>query len=169
MNITSKSGSTISTTDATLNDGRHESSDEAIGRRRWVAPIVAVTGTAVGTAALAAGVALPGIVGGMDLGNHNETLLSPAVDVEPPERRNRSRRRGAVSALVVTASLALGAAAFGVDQRAAGDQVALIGQCGNSSGGDNEGPRGCRPSRPVPTSGCPCPGNYGSSSGGGGV
>jgi hypothetical protein len=113
MNITSKSGSTTSNRQANLNDGRHESSDEAVGRRRWVAPIAGVAVTAVGTAALAAGLALPGIVGGLNLGNHNETLLSSAVDVEPPERRNRSRRRVAVSMFVVTGSLALGAAAFG--------------------------------------------------------
>jgi hypothetical protein len=168
MNITTKSDATASNRQATLNDCRHESSDEAIGRRRWVAPITGVAVTAVSTAALAAGLALPGVVGGLNLGNHNETLLSSAVDVEPPGRRNRSRRRVVGSALVVTASLVLGVGIVGVDHHAAGDQVALIGQCGNSSGGDNEGPRGCGSPRPRPTSsGCPCPGNYGSSSGGG--
>jgi hypothetical protein len=135
MNITSKSGSKTSSRQATLNNGHHESSDEAVGRRRWVAPIAGVAGAAVGTAALAAGLALPGIVGGMDLGNHNETLLSPVADVEPPERRYRSRRRVAVSALVVTASLVLGAGIAGVDYRAVGDQVAIPGQFSRLSSG----------------------------------
>jgi hypothetical protein len=162
MNITSKSGSKTSSRQATLNNGHHESSDEAVGRRRWVAPIAGVAGAAVGTAALAAGLALPGIVGGMDLGNHNETLLSPAADVEPPGRRYRSRRRVAVSALVVTASLALGAAAVGLDGSSVGEPLARLGQCGNSSGGDNEQRPGCWSPRP-PSGG----GQHGSSSGGG--
>jgi hypothetical protein len=139
MNITSKSGSTTSSRQATLNNGHHESSDEAVGRRRWVAPIAGVAGAAVGSAALAAGLAFPGIVGGMDLGNHNETLLSPAADVEPPGRRYRSRRRVAVSALVVTASLVLGAGIAGVDHRAAGDQVAIPGQFSRGSSGGGVG------------------------------
>jgi hypothetical protein len=135
MNITSKSGSTTSGTEATLHNGRHERGDEVEGRRRWVAPIAAVAAAAVGSASWAAGLALPSVVGGMDLGNHNETLLSPAGDIEPPRRGNRSRRRVAVSALVVTASLALVAVAVGVDHSAAGDHAYPGNYTRLSSGG----------------------------------
>ena len=89
MHTTSKSGSTTSSWEATREPPRHDLSDEDGGRRRWVGTIAGVAVAAAGTVSVAAGMALPSVLGGMNLGNHNETLLSAAVDVEPHERRTR--------------------------------------------------------------------------------
>ena len=89
MNTTSKSGSTNSSCDRTLNPRGQDMTHEDWGRRRWVATIAGVAVAAAGAVSVAAELALPSVLGGMNLGNHNETLLSAAVNVEPHERRTR--------------------------------------------------------------------------------
>jgi hypothetical protein len=65
--------------------------------------ILAVLGPGLSTAVLS----------GMNLGNHNETLLPGAVHARSPQRTRRLRR-ATVAALVVSASLAVGAVTFNV-------------------------------------------------------
>ena len=89
MNTTSKSGSTTSSWEETINLRRHGMNDEDARRRRLVGTIAGVAVAAAGTVSVAAGLALPSVLGGMNLGNHNETLLSAAGDVEPHQRRTR--------------------------------------------------------------------------------
>jgi len=87
MSTVNESGSTTFSRRAPVNPCRHGVSDEDGGRGRWVGTIAGVAVAAAGTASVAAGLALPSILGGLNLGNHNEMLLSAAV--EPDERGNR--------------------------------------------------------------------------------
>jgi hypothetical protein len=77
------------------------------------ASILAVLGSGLSTA----------VLGGMNLGNHNETLLPGVVHAEPTARTRRLRR-ATVSALVVSASLAVGAVTFDAVTSPGGDHDA---------------------------------------------
>ena len=79
---------------------------------------------------------------GLNLGNHNETLLTPAAVAKPSDRR-RVARRLAMSALVVAASFGV-TAAFVNDGTSNTRHSAFPGNYCSSSGG---GGRNC-PQRP---------------------
>jgi hypothetical protein len=88
--------------------------DSATGHHKSAIRTIALPAAAAGSilAVLASGLSTA-ILGGMNLGNHNETQLPGAAHAEPPQR-NRRLRRATVSALVVSASLAVGAVTFNV-------------------------------------------------------
>ena len=71
---------------------------------------------------------------GMNLGNHNETLITPAALPKPSDRRRVARRRLALSALVVATSFGV-TAAFVNDGTSNTRHQAYPGQYGTSSGG----------------------------------
>jgi hypothetical protein len=81
-------------------------------RSRAIRKVALPVPVAAGSIVVALGTGVPSVLGGV-ADNHNEALLAPTVDAVPPERANRRWRRPAASALVVSASLALGAVAFG--------------------------------------------------------
>jgi hypothetical protein len=54
---------------------RDDASDDSRARRRLVGTIAGIAVAAAGTASVAAGLAIPSVLGGMNLGNHNESLL----------------------------------------------------------------------------------------------
>ena len=74
---------------------------------------------------VALGTGVPSLLGGVAY-NHNEALLAATVDAVPPERRIRWLRRAAPSALVVSASLAVGALAFAFGSSPGSDHVAKM-------------------------------------------
>jgi hypothetical protein len=74
---------------------------------------------------------------GLNLGNHNETLLTPAAVPKSSDRRRVARRRLALSALVVAASFGV-TAAFVNDGTSNTRHEAYPGQyCSSSGGGRN--------------------------------
>jgi hypothetical protein len=76
---------------------------------------------------------------GMNLGNHNETLLTPAAGPEPSDRRRVARRRLALSAFVVATTFGV-TAAFVNDGTSNTHHQAYPGNYCSSSGG---GGRNC--------------------------
>ena len=54
---------------------RDDASDDSRARRRLVGTIAGIAVAAAGPASVAAGLAIPSVLGGMNLGNHNESLL----------------------------------------------------------------------------------------------
>lgn len=121
---------------------RHDSSGEDPARRSWSGAIAGVAAVAASAAAVAAGPALPSVLAGMNLGNHNETLLTPT-----PVRR-RVARSAAVAVVVGTLSVGGVVAGFstsprfGVDTYDAsrgGIELAVPGNYTSSSGGGGTG------------------------------
>jgi hypothetical protein len=126
MNTTSNAGSTDSST-----------------RIRTIGKIAVPAAAAAASIVTALGAGIPGVLGGMNLGNHNEALLPATVDdAARREVRSRRWRRSAASALVITASLSLGAVAAGFGSSPGRDHGAYPGQYCSSSGG---GERKCQP------------------------
>jgi hypothetical protein len=80
------------------------------------------------------------VLGGLNLGNHNETLLSAAGGTEP--RGHHGRLRRAASVLVLSGSVAVGAVALEIGDSPASEDNAITGQHCTSSGG---GGRHCQP------------------------
>lgn len=63
------------TTNSDFQDRRADASDDSRARRRLVGTIAGIAVAAAGTASVAAGLAIPSVLGGMNLGNHNESVL----------------------------------------------------------------------------------------------
>jgi hypothetical protein len=106
-------------------------SDGHVSRRL---PTGAITGIAAvaGAAVLVAGPSVPAMFAGMNLGNHNETVLAP-----PPRPVVRRRRRtvAAVSICLGLATIGLGAGPLGSEDGPV--ELAVPGNYGSSTGGGN--------------------------------
>jgi hypothetical protein len=64
------------TINSDFQDRQDDASDDSRARRKLVGTIAGVAVAAAGAASVAAGLAIPSVLGGMNLGNHNETLLT---------------------------------------------------------------------------------------------
>jgi len=96
--------------------------------------------TAAGSIVVALGTGVPAVLGGLNLGSHNETLLSASGGTAP--RGHHGRLRRAASVLVLIGSVAVGAVALGIDDSPASEHNAITGQHCSSTGG---GERQCQP------------------------
>jgi hypothetical protein len=97
-------------------------------------PTTATAGIAAmaGAAVLLAGPSVPALFAGMNLGNHNETLLVPP---RRPVAKRRRRRAAVVSVCLGLATVGLGAGPLGFDGGTV--ELALPGNYGSSTGGGN--------------------------------
>jgi hypothetical protein len=122
-----------------MNNTSNLGAARSTSRGRAIRKVALPAATAAGSIVVALGTGVPAFLGELNLGNHNETLLSAADGTEP--RGHHGRLRRAASVLVLSGSVAVGAVALGVGDGPT-DLVAVPGNYCSSSGG---GGRHCQP------------------------